>query len=378
MIALGLLLVLFFAIGMPPIAGDPEIAEKDWEAEAAGSAELPRDWPNIDTDIDPELANLGYQLFFDPILSADNDLSCAHCHHPDKGFGDGLTVTQNAAGEKLNRHSSSLWNIVYVPSLFWDGRVDTLEEQTRIPLLAANEMNQNPEELIVELEAIDVYVAAFDALFDDGVTFDNLTTAIAEFERTLISNGSAFDAYAEGDLDAMSAQQLRGLAIFRSDTTRCIGCHIAPAFTDQSFRVVGVPDNGSNDKGRGDITPGLEYAFKVPTLRNAVLSAPYIHNGEIVIIEDVVDFYGKDAQKFEQSQVDFQVEMGFNLTEDERNDLVSFLYALVDETIPEEYWEGLNYIDAEGHILIPDSVPSGSDFVVKAFDNPTRVGGGTQ
>ena len=147
MIALGLLLVLFFAIGMPPIAGDPEIAEKDWEAEAAGSAELPRDWPNIDTDIDPELANLGYQLFFDPILSSDNDLSCAHCHHPDKGFGDGLTVTQNAAGEKLNRHSSSLWNIVYVPSLFWDGRVDTLEEQTRIPLLAANEMNQNPEEL---------------------------------------------------------------------------------------------------------------------------------------------------------------------------------------------------------------------------------------
>jgi cytochrome c peroxidase len=274
-IILGILLLLFLAIGIPPVVGDPEIAEEDWGAGAVGIEPswtgLLREWPDADTDLDPELANLGYQLFFDPVLSADNDLSCAHCHHPDKGFSDGLTVAENATGEQLTRHSSSLWNVAYNPSLFWDGRANTLEEQMRVPIVAANEMNQNPEELITELETVDYYLDAFESLFDDGVTFDNVATAIAEFELTLVSNGAAFDDFAEGDLDALNAQQRRGLAIFRSALTRCFECHIAPAFTDQSFRIVGVPDNGSDDRGRGGITPGLDYAFKVPTLRNAVL-----------------------------------------------------------------------------------------------------------
>jgi cytochrome c peroxidase len=98
-----------------------------------------------------------------------------------------------------------------------------------------------------------------------------------------------------------------------------------------------------------------------------------MHNGSVATIEDVIEFYGEGAQKFEQSGVDFQVEMGFSLTKGETEDMINFLYALVDETIPEEYWEGLNYIDSEGHILIPDAVPSGSNLVVKAFDNPARA-----
>ncbi|MCP4359413.1 MAG: hypothetical protein GY796_15490 [Chloroflexi bacterium] len=199
-----------------------------------------------------------------------------------------------------------------------------------------------------------------------------MANAIAEFELTLVSNGAAFDAYAEGDFDALNAQQRRGLAIFRSAVTRCFECHTAPAFTDQTFRVVGVPDNGSDDKGRGGITSGADYAFKVPTLRNAVLSAPYMHNGLVTTLEGAIDLYAEGAEKFDQARVDRQVEMGFSLTEQETEDIITFLNALVDETIPEEYWEGLNYIDSEGHILIPDSVPSGSDLVINAFDNPAR------
>ncbi len=374
---LGALLLFIFLIGIPLVTGDPEVAEQDIRDDMVGNEpswmDLLRPWPRIDTDIDPDLANLGYQLFFDPILSGGNDLSCAHCHHPDKGFSDGRTVAENTTGEQLTRHSSSLWNVVYSPSLFWDGRAGTLEGQIETPVLADNEMNQDPEELIVELEAIDTYAAAFTVLFDDGITFGNVAAAIAEFERTLVSNGAAFDAYAEGNKAALTPQQQRGLVIFGSTLTRCGECHIGPAFTDHSFRVVGVPVNGVDDKGRGDIMPGLDYAFKVPTLRNAVLSAPYFHNGSIATIEGVIDFYANEAQKFEQSQVDFQVEAGFDLTEREEADVVAFLHALVDETIPHEYWEGLNYIDSEGHILIPDSVPSGSDLVVKSFDNPARV-----
>ncbi|MFC1997243.1 cytochrome-c peroxidase [Chloroflexota bacterium] len=375
--SLGALLLLIFMIGIPPITGDPEINEQVSEAGTVGIepswTDLLRPWPDIDTDIDPDLANLGYRLFFDPILSGGNDLSCAHCHHPDKGFSDDRVVAENTAGEQLTRHSSSLWNVAYAPSLFWDGRAGTLEEQIETPLFAANEMDQNPEELIIELEAIDTYAAVFNTLFNDGVTIDNVAAAIAEFERTLISNGAAFDAYAEGDTAALSPQQQRGLVIFGSALTRCGECHIGPAFTDHSFRVVGVPDNGVDDKGRSVIIPGLDYAFKVPTLRNAVLSAPYFHNGSVATIEGVIKFYAEEALKFEKSGVDFQVEMGFDLDEQEKADMVAFLYALVDETIPQEYWKGLNYIDSEGHILIPDLVPSGSELVVKPYDNPARI-----
>jgi cytochrome c peroxidase len=181
----------------------------------------------------------------------------------------------------------------YAQHLFWDGRLDSLEEQSHFPLTHPDEMGvTDTDALMADLRAIPEYVDLFEAAFGGGetaVTLDNLTYALAAFQRTLISDDSPFDRYAAGDFNALTQQQRRGLALFRSGATRCFECHTAPTFASDTFRVVGVP---SDDPGRAAVADDGNFgAFKVPGLRNIALSAPYMHDGSMATLEEVIDFY---------------------------------------------------------------------------------------
>jgi cytochrome c peroxidase len=343
-----------------PLPYDPVLPQENWGAGASSvlpaHSGLQREFPALNGETSPEKAELGRILFFDPILSKGQDMSCATCHNPSLGFSNGL---QTPTG--LQRNSISLWNVGYETDLFWDGRVASLEEQMLVPLLESNEMAGSADEIESRLKAIPAYVSLFDAAFSggaDSVIIENVQSAIASFERTLITNNSPFDKYAAGQFDALTAQQRRGLNLFRSAATRCFECHAAPTFASDDFFVTGVPDlpGGEHDMGRASVvSDGKDGAFKAPTLRNIALSAPYMHNGAFATLEEVIDFYAKGGGRDQGIPVDRHI-IPIELTAEEKEDLVAFLYALTDEsTMPE----------------VPESVPSGLP-VVEQMANPAR------
>jgi parallel beta-helix repeat protein len=361
LIGMGVLLligILYAAFKpLPPAATLPE---DKWGAGASGVlpaySGLQREFPPVNGETTRDQAELGRMLFFDPVLSQNQDLACATCHNPSLGFSDGSKTAMN-----LQRNAMSLWNTAYDTNFFWDGREPTLESQLLVPLHASNEMAADDEETVTRLKAIPAYVDMFDKAFgggEDAVTIENLQSAIATFERTLISNNSPFDQYAAGKFNALTAQQRRGLDIFRSASTRCFECHAAPTFSNDNFFVTGVPDNEGqpHDEGRAAVSSdGLDGAFKAPTLRNIALSAPYMHNGAFATLEEVVDFYSKGGGAERGVAVDRQI-VPFELSAQEKEDLIAFLYALTDESAMPE---------------VPFSVPSGLP-VVEQFPNPAR------
>jgi parallel beta-helix repeat protein len=354
------------AAALTPVPSDPPV---DMANHGAGSSSvvpaysgLLREFPPLnepgDNATTPEKAELGRMLFFDPALSQNDDMSCATCHHPDLGFSDGRPTAAGAGGVALARNAPGLWNVGYAGNLFWDGRETSLEAQAMFPLTHADEMGvENTDDLVAELQANPEYVQLFEQAFGAGepINQENIGRALAAFERTLISDDSPFDRYAAGDYDALTAQQRRGLAVFRSGATRCFECHTAPTFASDTFRVIGVP---SDDPGRaGVVADGLQGAFKVPSLRNVALTAPYMHDGSMETLEEVVDFYSKGGGRAHGAeQVDVFVN-AFDLTDQERADLIAFLHALTDESrLP----------------AIPAAVPSGLP-VVGAVENPARA-----
>ncbi len=321
---------------------------------------------------------LGRLLYFDPLLSGDNDVSCAHCHHPDLGLSDNRGRSMGKGGRGLGpgrqggailrRGSPTVWNTAFNRLQFWDGRARDLEEQATGPIQDSSEMDQDPVELEAELRAIPEYQRLFKAAFGNGmdlgkggngngsgeaVTFEHVSFAIAAFERTLLSQSSRFDRYARGERDAMSESERRGLNIFRSLKSRCFECHGLPTFANTDFKVIGVPDAAdmeAPDLGRAEIVGGAAYAraFKVPTLRNVALTAPYMHNGRFQTLSEVLDFYslgGGAGQGLDN--LDDKIR-AFALTAEEKRDLIAFLHALTDESRKP---------------AIPDRVPSGLEVV---------------
>jgi cytochrome c peroxidase len=364
-----LLLVGILYAAFAPLPHDEVLPEEKWGA-GSSSVEpaysgLQRDFP-ASNETESNVSNadkveLGRILFFDPILSQNNDMSCATCHNPDLGFANSDQQAIGANGTVLSRNAMSLWNVTYNTNFFWDGRIATLEEQTDTPLTNKDEMAGSPEEIESKLKAIPAYVSLFEKAFgsEDAVSYANVQNAIAAFERTLISKNSPFDRYAAGDVNALTPAQRRGLAIFRSAGTRCFECHAAPTFADDSFSVTGVPDlpGQIHDAGRLEIeSTSLDGAFKAPTLRNIALTAPYMHNGVFATLEEVVDFYAKGGGRDDSvEKVDIHV-LGFELTDQQKADLVAFMFALTDESNLPEF---------------PESVPSGLS-VVEHVDNPAR------
>ncbi len=362
-VLIGLLLLIFIVAAIVPPQTDPDVGDN--HGAGASSVQpsytgLQREFPPLnETAVNPTTdakVDLGNLLFFDPVLSANNDIACASCHQPDLGFSDGRIHAIGPNGVEQTRNTPGLWNVGYAQNLFWDGRLDSLEAQSEIPLTHPDEMGvADTAALVAEVAAIGEYQTLFNAAFDDGVTLANIENALAAFQRSLITNNSPFDQYAAGNVDALTPSQRRGLALFRSGATRCFECHTAPTFATDTFRVVGVP---SEDPGRaGVVADGLVGAFKVPSLRNIALTAPYMHNGSLATLEDVVDFYADGGGRLHgQENVDVFVQ-GFELTDQERLDLVAFLYALTDESnLP----------------AVPTAVPSGLP-IIQSVENPARA-----
>jgi cytochrome c peroxidase len=293
----------------------------------------------------PARSELGRQLFYDPVLSANKTMSCATCHHPDQGLANGQATSTPRPGAPA-RNVPTLWNVGYNRHLLWDGRETSLESQARQPLTLPNEMAADPDQLVADLRAIPAYVELFDAAYGggaDAITFDNVTRALAAFQRTLISQNSPFDRYVAGDGGALTAAQQRGLDMFFSERTHCAECHQAPTFASETFRVVGV---ASDDPGRAGVSDkGLPGAFKVPTLRNVALTAPYMHNGSLASLEEVVQFYADGAGRPRGVERVDPLLKGFELSAAEKADLIAFLEALTDESalpaVPERAVSGL-------------------------------------
>lgn len=279
-----------------------------------------------DNPTTPEKVELGKQLFFDPRLSGHNRTSCATCHLPDKAFADALPQSKGAHGKLLHRNTPSLLNVGFYQRYFWDGRVESLEAQALVPIQSADEMNQNLAELEKELNAIPGYAAQFRAVFGTAATREVIAKALAAFERTLVSRDSPFDRYLAGNADALSEEAKRGWELFQG-AADCIRCHSGPAFSDGRFYRLGTT---FMDKGRGEVTNDrrTNYAFRTPGLRDVAKTAPYMHDGSLATLAQVVEFYyrGVPASAPDGLPVDVAPLLGQSYSE--ISALVAFLESL--------------------------------------------------
>jgi cytochrome c peroxidase len=245
-----------------------------------------------DNPATPEKIALGKQLFFDSRLSGDNSKSCVSCHLPEKAFTDGLPRAKGSGGKELSRNTPTLLNAGFYSAYFWDGRAGSLEKQALFPIQSPDEMNQDLPALEKELNAIPEYVAQFRAVFGSGATADNIAKALAAFERTLVSRNSPFDRYLAGDKSAISEEAQSGWELFRG--AECIRCHNGSNFSDGKFYRLGTT---FRDRGRGAVTGEKRefYAFRTPGLRDVSRTAPYLHDGSMETLAQVVEFYYRGA-----------------------------------------------------------------------------------
>jgi cytochrome c peroxidase len=276
-----------------------------------------------------ERIELGRKLYFDRRLSRDNSMSCASCHDPDKGWADCLPRAVGFGGHELGRHSPTVINTAYNTAQFWDGRAATLEEQAVGPIMAAGEMAmQSTDDVLEMIRNAPEYQGAFESAYGSGPSMDNIGRAIAAFEREVITGPSPFDEYMLGDKKALTDSAKRGLILFTT-TASCTACHSGPNFTDNKFHALGVKQAGplTEDLGRFAVTndPKDKHGFKTPGLRNIEQSAPYMHDGSLESLEDVVDFYNRGGVR---TDVRSHLIQPLNLTDSQKADLVAFLRSL--------------------------------------------------
>jgi cytochrome c peroxidase len=276
---------------------------------------------------------LGREIYFDPRLSADETVSCASCHNPQLAFTDGQKASVGIRGQIGIRSAPTIINRVFSRTQFWDGRASSLEEQAKGPMINPIEMgNKNYDDVVKRLRNIKGYREGFKEAFGtEDFTIEQVAEAIASFERTVVSGNSPFDKFESGgDEKAISESAKRGLDIFR-DKGRCSECHAGFNFTDEKFHNTGVGmDKPNPDLGRYEITKKEEDkgAFKTPTLREIARTGPYMHDGSLKTLEEVVEFYDKGGIK--NPNLDKEMKP-LNLTEEEKKDLVEFLKTLNGE-----------------------------------------------
>jgi cytochrome c peroxidase len=275
---------------------------------------------------------LGKTLFFDPRLSGSNQISCASCHNPALSWGDGLARAIGHNGKTLGRRTPTLVNLAWSESMFWDGRVDTLEEQALGPIQAPGEMNLSLDRMVEKINGIEGYRELFARAYPDlPIGGTTVARAIATFERQIVSGTAPFDRWVSGDDGAMPGAAQRGFVLFNTKA-QCAACHSGWRLTDDSFHDIGVR---GTDRGRGVILPGIDamqYAFKTPTLRNVAQRAPYMHDGSVSTLEDVIDLYDKGGLTRRPSlSADIKP---LRLTSAERHDLVAFLRSLTSHDRP--------------------------------------------
>ena len=276
-----------------------------------------------------EKVALGKMLYHDPRLSSSGTVSCASCHNTMLGGEDNRGGSVGVGGQVGGRSAPTVWNAAFNKVQFWDGRAASLEEQAAGPVTNPIEMGMKSwNEVVKRLKSIEGYQQAFEKAFGkDSISKDTATKAIAAYERTLITPNSAFDRYVKGDKSAMTEQQVRGMN--KAVGLGCTGCHSGPAFNGPgTFQKFPVNKNGyfeaqyglSDDKGRAEDTGKKEdeHLWKVPTLRNVALTAPYFHNGKVKTLEKAVWLMGK-------------LQLDKDLSDEDVADIVAFLNALTGE-----------------------------------------------
>lgn len=295
---------------------------------------VPKDNPQSKAKIE-----LGYKLIFDVRLSKNDSLSCADCHLPTTG-GGGPTPRAFGHGGELGRWAPSWINSAYYHSLFWDGRAVSLEEQTGAlsghmgPISAPGEMAGDVDAIVKRLNGIPEYKKAFNDVFGQDATRENLAKAIAAYERTLVATDAPFQRYVKGDAKAIPVAAKRGFEVFRGKG-QCVVCHTPPLLTDNGFHNIGVPQVGplAEDNGRYVLTKKDEDrgAFKTPSLYNAGALAFYMHDGAYSTLEQVVDHYNRGGNPKDPHQT--PLIQPLKLTAKEQADLVAFLKSLTDERL---------------------------------------------
>lgn len=312
--------------------------------------------PEVRDGFSPQQIDLGRYIFFDPILSKDKSISCASCHQPNKGFTDGLALSKGIEGKTTTRSAPSLWNVAFLKKLKWDGSALSLEEQMQGPLYAENEMGNTPENLLKSLNENAIYqnlfLAAFPKKNTKEISLSEIYLALAAFESSLISLNSRYDQYAHGYHEALNQQELEGLNLFRSFVARCAECHTPPLFTNQQIAVIGTPEPKGRPFDAGAETPNndksLRGGFKVPSLRNIALTAPYNHSGRFNNLFETTKFYtqgrGHAVPKNENLIIHWHI-WEPKLSDKEVQSIVTFLQTLTDESfkpqIPQKLPSGL-------------------------------------
>ncbi len=282
-----------------------------------------------DNEFTEERWRLGKKLFFDPIMSLDESISCASCHLPAFAFSDTVALSPGVNNAPGVRNSPSLANVVYQPYYIRDGGVPTLEMQVLVPIQEHNEFNFNILRIVDRLKVDTSYTRMSLETYEREPDPFVITRALATFERSLISGNSRYDQYAfQGNKDVLSEQEIRGMDLFFGNRTNCIQCHQGFNFTNYSFENNGLYIDYS-DPGRYRLTHD-EYdlaRFKVPTLRNVEITAPYMHDGSLESLEEVVTHYNSGGKNHQNKN---EVIKPLGLSEQEVADIVSFLFTLTD------------------------------------------------
>ncbi len=270
-------------------------------------------------EVDAKKVELGRKLFFDTILSKDNTVSCASCHDLQNGGDDGLKFSFGINGQEGEINSPTVYNAVFNFRQFWDGRAKTLKDQASFPIENPVELGHSREALVKILKSNESYVDLFSDIYKNGVSKDNISDAIAEFEKTLITPNAPFDKYLKGDENAITQKEKDGYKLFKYKG--CIICHNGVNVGGNLFNKFGIyKDTKSTQMGRYNITKREEdrYVFKVPSLRNIELTAPYMHDGRFDTLKDAVEFMAK-------------YQLGRYMEENEIDAIVAFLNSLTGE-----------------------------------------------
>ena len=275
-----------------------------------------------------ERAALGRELFFDKRLSRDGTVSCATCHDPKLGYTDDKSVAVGIGGRKGTRRTPRLINRAYGRSFFWDGRAATIEEQVLKPIANPLEMDLPVEEAVAFLRSNPAYSAKFQGAFAGEPTDQRLAFALAAYARTILSGNAPYDRYLAGDEAALTEPQKRGLTLFRGKAG-CAVCHLGPNLTDERFHNTGVgwKDGKYADTGRAAASGDQadRGAFKTPLLREVARTGPYMHDGSLKTLRDVIQFYDQGGEANPNLDRDVQ---RLDLTDADKADLEAFLGAL--------------------------------------------------
>jgi len=334
-----LVYTLFACIAISIVACERDPAIRP-EKESADKFEfvVPSNFPQpvytfASNPLNQKTAELGRRLFYDPILSRDNTISCGSCHQDFAAFANlEHPLSHGVDGLLGTRNSPPIYNLAWHSNFMWDGGINHLESQPLAPITNPVEMDETLANVVTKLQSSPEYRKWFKEAFgDETVNTQLISRAFAQFMAVMISANSKYDKYVRNEGESLTAQEMSGLTIFNQ---KCSGCHTAPLFTDLGFRNNGL-DSVFTDTGREMITndPADKGKFKVPSLRNIELSSPYMHDGRFTTLEQVLDHYSNGAKY--SATIDPLLDLGngsygIELTSSEKQDLVAFLKTLTD------------------------------------------------